>query len=83
MPHHWYAIANAQANAQLDRTNAAHQINAMQSYVIQIVGDFRQLAKHCDDATFNWKDATKVRRYWKKCLNQYIDQLASQVRTPR
>ena len=73
MPHHWYAIANVQADAARERTNAAHQVNALQSNVIQILRDFRQLVKHCDDTTFNWKHGTKVRRYWKKILNQYID----------
>ena len=83
MPHHWYAIASAQADAQREKTHAAHQINAMQSNVSHILRDFHQQVKHCDDTTFNWKDAIEVRRYWKKILNQYIDQLASQVTGPR
>ena len=73
MPHHWYAIANAQADARREKDNTTQQINAMQNNVIQILQDFRQLVKHCDDTTLNWKDGTKVRRYWKKTLNQYLD----------
>ena len=83
MPHHWYAIADAQANTQRERANAAQQINAMRSNVIQTLRDFRQLVDHCDDTTFNWKDGVKVRRYWKRILNRYIDQLTSQVTAPR
>ena len=83
MPHHWYAIVNAQADAACERTNATHQVNAMQSNVIQILVHFRQLVKHCDDTTFNWKNGTKARRYWKKILNQCIDQVAGKVTVPR
>ena len=83
MPHHWYAIANAQADAQRERTQSALQMNTTQSNVVNMLRDFRQMVKHCDDITFDWRDGTKVRRYRKKSFNNYINQLESQVIGPR
>gem|GEM_PF-3919126 len=47
MPHHWYAIANAER----ERMHALHQVNSTRRDIIQIVEDFHQLVKQCDDAT--------------------------------